>query len=133
LLAQDNPFVGRWTLNLAKSKFSGMQAPKNETRTVLAQGSGETVAYEGIASNGSQFGYSFMTNRDGDSPYFGTQLFGAADTVAVKRVDANTITSISKKAGKTLHTTRTVVSKDGKVTTQTTGQPISITIVWDKQ
>jgi hypothetical protein len=65
LLAQNNPFVGTWTLNLAKSKFSGMQAPKSATRTVTAQGSDETVAYLGIASNGSQFGYSFMTNRDG--------------------------------------------------------------------
>jgi hypothetical protein len=139
LLAQDNPFVGKWTLNLAKSKFTGMQAPKSETRTIVAQGDGEKITYEGIASDGSSISYSITTNLDGkDAPYSGTQPFGA-DTVAAKRVDANTTTSISKKAGKTLFTTRTVVSKDGKVSTQTTkgtndqGQPISITTVWDKQ
>jgi hypothetical protein len=139
LLAQDNPFVGNWTLNLAKSKFTGAQAPKSETRTIVAQGNGETVTYGGIAADGSSIAYSLTTNFDGkDSPYSGTQPFGA-DTVAVKRMDANTTTSISKKAGKTLFRTRTVVSKDGKVSTQTTrgtnaqGQPISVRTVWDKQ
>jgi hypothetical protein len=55
------------------------------------------------------------------------------------RVDANTITSVIKKAGKEIRTVVNVVSKDGKVTTQTgkgtneQGQPISYTAVWDKQ
>jgi len=139
LLAQDNPFVGTWKLNVAKSNSTGMQLPKSETRTIVAQGNGETVTYEGIAANGSPISYSFTSNLDGkDSPISGTQPLGS-DTVAVKRVDANTNTSISKKAGKTLYTTKTVVSKDGKVSTQTTkgvngdGVPISITTVWDKQ
>lgn len=137
--AQNNPFVGKWTLNLAKSKFTGIQAPKSETRTIVAQGDGEIITYEGIASDGRAISYSITTHLDGkDVPYSGTQPFGA-DTVAAKRVDANTVTSVSKKAGQTLFTTRTVVSKDGKVSTQTTkgtndkGQPISITTVWDKQ
>jgi hypothetical protein len=43
LLAQENPFVGTWKLNVAKSNFTGMQPPKSETRTVVAQGDGETV------------------------------------------------------------------------------------------
>jgi hypothetical protein len=139
LLAQENPFIGTWKLNVAKSKFSGMQAPKSETRTVVAQGNGETVTYEGIAANGSPISYSFTSNLDGkDSPISGTQPLGS-DTVAAKRVDANTVRSISKKAGKTIYTTKTVVSKDGKVSTQMTigfnadGVAISITTVWDKQ
>jgi hypothetical protein len=139
LLAQENPFIGTWKLNVAKSKFIGMQAPKSETRTVVAQGNGETVTYEGIAANGSPISYSFTSNLDGkDSPISGTQPLGS-DTVAAKRVDANTVRSISKKAGKTIYTTKTVVSKDGKVSTQMTigengdGVAISITTVWDKQ
>lgn len=139
LLAQENPFIGTWKLNLAKSKFSGMQAPKSETRTVTAQGNGETVTYEGIAANGSPISYSFTSNLDGkNSAISGTQPLGS-DTVAAKRVDANTVRSISKKAGKTIYITKTVVSKDGKVSTQMTigengdGVAISITTVWDKQ
>jgi len=138
LLAQENPFVGTWKLNVAKSKYSGSaKAPQSSTRTVVAHGDGETVTYEGIAADGSPAGYSFTTNLDGkDSPISGT---GPGDTVAVTRVDANTATSVVKKAGKTLYTTRTVVSKDGKVATTTAkgmnaeGQPISFTAVYDKQ
>ncbi len=136
---QDNPFVGTWKLNVAKSKFTGVPAPKSETRRVVAEIGGETVGYKGIAADGGPIAYSFTTNLDGkDSPISGTQPLGS-DTVAAKRVDANTIESTSKKAGKTIFTTRSVVSKDGKVLTQTTkgtngeGQPISITTVWDKQ
>jgi hypothetical protein len=136
--AQDNPFVGTWKVNLAKSKYSGEQPPKSETRTVVAQGDGLQVTYQGIAADGSPISRSFTTNLDGkDSPISGTQPFGA-DTIAVKRV-GNTLTSIAKKAGKTLYTTTSVVSYDGKIITQTTkgvngdGLPIHITTGWDKQ
>jgi hypothetical protein len=136
--AQDNPFVGAWKLNLAKSKYSGEQPPKSETRIVVAQGDGLKVTYEGIAADGSPISRSFTTNLDGkDSPISGNRPFGA-DTIAVKRV-GNTHTSIAKKAGKTLYTTTSVVSYDGKIITQTTkgvngdGLPIRITTVWDKQ
>jgi hypothetical protein len=139
LLAQDNPFVGTWKLNLAKSKFSGTQAPKSEVRTVVTQGDGEKVTYEGVAADGSRIAYSFTTTLDGkDSPFSGAHIFGG-DSVAVRRVDANTTASVVKKSGKTLVTLTTVVSKDGRVTTQTAqgtnaqGQPISFTTLWDKQ
>jgi hypothetical protein len=138
-LAQNNPFIGKWTLNLAKSKFIGTQAPKSETRTVVARGDGEEITYAGMAADGSSISYSITTHLDGkEAPYSGRSPFGA-DTVTVKRIDANTHTSVSKKAGKTLFTTRTAVSKDGKVSIQRTkgtddkGQPISVTTVWDKQ
>ena len=139
LLAQDNPFVGTWKLNLAKSKFTGTLAPKSKTRTVVAQGSGEKVSYDGIAADGSPISYSYTTNLDGkDAPYSGKQPFGA-DTIAVTRVDANTVTAVLKKGGKTLVTTKSEVSKDGKVTTNTEkganakGQPVNQVTVWDKQ
>jgi hypothetical protein len=139
LLAQDNPFVGTWKLNVANSKYVGTPAPRSETRVVVMQGDVEKVTFEGIAADGSPISYGVMTKFDGkDEPYSGKQPFGA-DTVAAKHVDANTNTSVAKKAGKTLLTTTWQGSKDGKVTTQTTmgtnaqGQPISITAVWDKQ
>ena len=139
LLAQESPFVGTWKLNVAKSKYSGEQPPRSETRTVVAQGDGLKVTYKGMAADGSPIAYSFTTNLDGkDSPFLGAHIFGG-DNVAVRRVDANTTTSVVKKAGKTLVTLTTVVSKDGMVTTQTAtgtnaqGQPLSFTTVWDKQ
>jgi len=61
------------------------------------------------------------------------------DTIAIKRVNANTITTTTKKAGKVIGTNRAVVSKDGKVLTITgkrtseQGQPVTFTVVYDKQ
>jgi len=137
--AQQSPFFGTWKLNVAKSKFSGDQPPQNATRTVVAQGNGEKVTLEGVAANGSPISYSYSSNFDGkDNPFSGTPPYGA-DAIVIKIVDANTHTAIDKKAGKTLITSRAVVSKDGKVLTITSkgtnaqGQAISDTTVWDKQ
>jgi hypothetical protein len=139
LLAQNDPWVGTWKLNVAKSRYTGTSAPKSETRTIVAQGDGYQVTYKGIAADGSRISYSLTSNFDGkDSPISGTAPFGA-DTIATKRVDPYTITSVIKKAGKEIRTVVNVVSKDGKVTTQTgkgtneQGQPISYKAVWDRQ
>lgn len=142
LLAQTNLQVGTRKLNLAKSKFTpGAPFPKGETRTVEPLGDGSFKAStNGISSDGSRIAYSYTTRYDGkDSVISGVGFPLGADTVAETRVNAYTTTSISKKAGKVVMTTKSVVSKDGKVTTITTkgtgpkGQPISSILVWDRQ
>jgi hypothetical protein len=138
LQAQENPFVGAWKMNVAKSKFGGsLKPPQSATRTVVTQDGGLKVTQEETSADGTQSAYSYTTDLDGkDSPVSGRASF---DTVAASRVDANTYTNIVKKASKTVRTTTTVVSKDGKVTTVTgkgvnaQGQPISFTAVYDKQ
>ena len=98
------------------------------------------VNVEGVAGDGSRIAYSYVSNLDGkDSAISGVGAPGGEDTIAVKRVDANTTTSTAKKAGKVTATTRTVISKDGKVRTVTAkgtddqGKPLSVTAVSDKQ
>jgi hypothetical protein len=139
LAQQESSFVGTWKLNVVKSKFTGSQPPKSETRTEVAQGDGCKVTYEGIAADGRPISWGYTSNLDGkDAPISGRRPNGA-DTLAITRVDENTRTAVEKKAGKTLFTVTGVVSKNGKVLTQTTkgvnsdGVPISITMVWDKQ
>jgi hypothetical protein len=140
LLAQTSPQVGAWKLNVEKSKYVTAPEPKSLTRTVETQGNGAKISFDGVAADGSRMSYSFKTNYDGkDSPISGTGFTNGADTIAIKRVDANTTTTTAKKAGKVVLTTRTVVSSDGKVTTITAkgtneqGQPMSYTSVYDKR
>jgi hypothetical protein len=140
LLAQSNPLFGTWKLNLAKSKYVNLNAPKNETRTVEAQGDGAKYTFDGVAADGSRIAYSFTTNYDGEySAISGVGAPNGADSIAAKRVDANTTTATEKKGGKVVATVRVVVSKDGMVTTLVSkgtdaqGQPTSNTSVWDKQ
>ena len=141
LLAQSNPALGTWKLDLAKSKYSPAgTAPKSDVLIYEAQGDGVKVSSNGVAWDGSRIAFSFTTNYDGtDSAVSGTGFPNAADTIAVKRIDSNTSTATGKKAGKVVYTRRLVVSKDGKVMTITAkgtdeqGHPTSSTSVWEKQ
>jgi len=44
LIAQTNPFIGTWKLNVAKSKFEPGPAPKSQTRTVVAKVMAQNIA-----------------------------------------------------------------------------------------
>jgi hypothetical protein len=154
MLAQSNPALGTWKLNVAKSKYVNAQAPKSETRTVAAQGAGAKYTFEGVAGDGSRIAWSYTTKYGGeDSPISGAGVPMAADTIASKvnavrpnypaidgkSVNANTTSSTFKKAGKVVRTTTAVVSEDGKITTITSkwtneqGKRASQTTVFDKQ
>ena len=140
LMAQSNSALGTWKLNLAKSKFVNVQAPKSETRTIEAQGNGAKYSFDGVAADGSHFAWSFTTNYDGkESAISGVGAPNGGDTEALTRVDANTTKATTKKGGKVVQTTTAVVSSDGKVTTLTSkginaqGQPTSTTTIFDKQ
>ena len=140
LAAQDNPFVGTWKLNLAKSKYVGVPAPKDQTRTVTLNGKTATYSFTGTAADGSAVKYSFDTIYDGkDSAVTGAGLPGGADSIALTRVASHHVTAVLKKGGKEVSKVDSVVSKDGKVSTVTTkgtdadGKPLSVTSVYDKQ
>ena len=140
LLAQSNPAIGTWKLNLAKSKYSPGPPPKSQTTKIEAAGNGVKNTNDGIDGNGNPITYGYTTNYDGkDSPITGAGSPNGADSIAVKRVDANTTTSTLKKAGKVVLTTRTVYSTDGKLRTITSkgtnesGQPTNNVTVYDRQ
>ena len=140
LLAQGNPFIGTWKQNIAKSKYNPGPLPQSQTQTSEAQGDGVKFSAEGTAGDGSRIAWSYTANYDGkDNPVSGTGVPNGADTIALKRINPNTIDATFKKAGKVLGTGRQVVSKDGKVQTITakgtdaTGKPVSRMIVLDKQ
>src|SRR5258708_33897590 len=108
LLAQGNPFVGNWKLNLAKSKFEPGPAPKSQTRSVVAEGEGAKYSFQGVGADGTSFAYSFTVNYDGkDNPITGTGPPGGADTIRVKLVSSNKHESMFTKAGQSVVTSGT--------------------------
>ena len=135
LLAQ-NPIVGTWKLNVAKSKFNPGPAPKSMTRTVEAQGDKVKYAFEGVAADGSAISYTFTVSYDGkDYPISGSPVPAGADTVAIKQLSPSSYHSVLKKAGKQVLTTTSEVSKDGKTTTLTQTAPDGAVnhLVYEKQ
>jgi hypothetical protein len=137
LSAQAGSEVGTWKLNVAKSIYSPGPAPKSQTVVFTAVGPGVTVAVEAIAADGSKTTQSYTANYDGrDVPITGSTT---ADTVSLKRINANTVERTDKKAGKIVQTLTRVVSANGKTMTITTkgtnaeGKAVNNIAVLEKQ
>ena len=129
--------VGTWKLNTAKSTYSPGPAPKSNTVTIVAVGNGIHLTAEGIDAAGKATHVEYTAKYDGqDSPVSGIPY---ADTVALTRIDANTVESTMKKAGTPVMTVRVTVSPDGKTRTAVftgkneKGQDVHNTAVYDKK
>jgi hypothetical protein len=117
LLAQSNPLVGTWKLNVTQSKFDPGPAPNSMTRTIEAQGDGVKYTFDGVSAGGEPITYGFAVQFDGkDNPIMGSMPSGA-DTISAKRIDSNTFEATLKKGGKVIEISKVTVSMDGKVTT----------------
>jgi hypothetical protein len=140
LMAQSNPFIGTWKLNVAKSRFEPGPAPQSQTRTVVADGDGAKYSFEGVRADGSAISYSFTVKYDGkDYPITGSGAPGGADSIAIKRVGDNKAEATLKKDGKEVGKSVVEVSKDGTVSTVKSkgktpdGKDYSTDSVYDKQ
>ncbi len=113
-----DPFVGTWTLNAAKSKYTPGPAPKSITSIYEAAGKGYKVTVKNDTGGGT-VQYTYTTSLDGkDSKVTGNNP--NADTVDVRRIGARTLEVVSKKGGKVTITQRNTLSADGKTRTVTT-------------
>jgi hypothetical protein len=136
-LAQSNPFVGTWKLNLAKSKYAGA-GPKSSTTIIEAVGQGLRATVERIDAQGNVVKVNYgVFLLDGKSyPVVGVPAYDAA---SFKLVNDHTIEITRTKAGKVVQKATRVVSADGKTSTLTTtgvdanGQQIDDVAVEDKQ
>ncbi len=134
-VAQD-PFMGTWKLNEAKSKFSP-GAPKNTTVVYEAAGDNVKITVDGVDSDGKPIHHEWTGKFDGKAyPVTGDPT---SDTRSYTKVDDRTLTFTNKKGGKTITDGRVVVSADGKTRTATmsgtdsTGKKFKSTSEYDKQ
>ena len=135
-LAQSDPFVGKWKINAVASKTPG----EDLTLTFEAQGNGVKFSSKGRAQEGNNVAYGYTATYDGkDSPISGTGVPSGADTIALTRINPNTVESIWKKAGKVVRRSQSAISNDGKILTITVkrtnakGEPADLVLIWDKQ
>jgi hypothetical protein len=142
LLAQNNPFVGTWKLNSAKSKYTTGVAPKEITATIQIVGDQDQVTENGTAADGSQISlkYAFPDKGGPGKVLAGGNLAkNPFDGVSGKRIDDKFFEVSFMKGGKEMLHNQFVVSKDGKTLRETVsgfvplGNPVSGVLVWDKQ
>ena len=137
--AADNT-LGTWKYNTAKSKGApGISPIANLTVTREAMEGGVKITAKGARADGSKIDTVTNAKYDG-KPVTVTGSGLTWDTVAIKQVDANTLSEERSKQGGKYHTTvRTVVSSDGKTMTSTAkgtgsdGKPVTTTGIFDKQ
>ena len=113
--------LGTWKLNPNKSNPpAGQSRITNLTVVREASGDGVKVAVKGERENKSKIDATYTVKYDGKE----VMVLGSGlpyDTLAIKQVDANTLTDVrSKKGGKYKGTGRFVVSSGGKTATLTT-------------
>jgi len=132
---QNNPHMGTWKLNEAKSKFAG----KARNHTVVYEPAGDQikVTVDGVDENGNAVHNEWTGKFDGkDYPVTGD---ATSDTRSYRTINKNTLALTGKKGGKVTLTGRIVVSRNGKtrtVTTTTTnaqGKKVTSVAMYDKQ
>ena len=138
VLAQSDPQVGVWKLNVAKSKYTPGPAPKSATTTIESAGNGTKVIVDQTLADGTALHWEFTSTYDGkDSPITGNNP--NADAVSRTRINANTVQTIQKKGGKVVGTQTSEVSADGKTRTVRTkgvdakGTEVNNVAVYEKQ
>ncbi len=139
LLYAADPFIGAWKLNAAKSKVGDPRImPKSETITFTEQQGAIKSFADGVDAQGKAYhGAESVGKWDAkDVPVADDPI---ADMVATKKVNANTVEIVFKKAGKEVQRWRITISKDGKEMTSegkwkdAKGQEFRGTFVYDKQ
>jgi hypothetical protein len=128
---------GTWKLNVQKSKYSPGPPPKSLTVVVESDENNYKLEATGTDAEGKPTHVQYSAKFDGkDYPVTGMTN---ADTVSVKRIDANTVESVQKKDGKVVMTVTSKVSDDGKTRTSTwrgknaEGKEVHNVVVLDKQ
>lgn len=132
----ENPNMGTWKLNEAKSKMAPGMA-KNSTVVYAAEGDMIKVTTDGMTGDGKPSHTEWTGKFDGkDYALTGDPM---ADARAYKQVNDNTLTLENKKDGKVVTKGKIEVSKDGKTRTLTvsgkdaSGKEMKGTAVYDKQ
>jgi hypothetical protein len=135
-LAADNPQLGTWKLNEAKSKL----APGTVKVTLVvytADGDSIKVAIDEIGADGKALHNDWMGKLDGKD--YAVTGDPTADMRSYTKVDDHTLTYKNKKDGKVVLSGRVVVAADGKSRTVTfnatdsMGMKTTSTAVYDKQ
>jgi hypothetical protein len=114
--AADDPQIGTWKLNEAKSKLTP-DAGKNTSVVYEAAGDQVKVVIEGTDKDGKPTHNEWTGKFDGkDYPVTGDPK---SDMRSYKQIDSHTMQFVIKKDGKTTVTGRITVAADGKSRTVT--------------
>jgi hypothetical protein len=117
LFAADNPFLGTWKLNSAKSKGTPGTMEKEATMVFEADGDKIKRTFTGIDADGEKMHVVGSIPWDGKPHQVDGPNGAPPAMVAVKRINDRTIAVTVTVNGNVVTTGRSVVSTDGKTLT----------------
>ena len=131
-LAQ-NPHLGTWKLNEAKSKFAP-GATKNQTVVYETAGDSVKIIVDGVDSAGAAVHHEWTGKFD--NKFYPVTGDPTSDMRSYRRINKHTLAFTGKKDGKVSVTGRVAVTANGQtrtVTTTAAGAKVSNRAVYDKQ
>jgi hypothetical protein len=111
--AKDDPFIGRWVLDRARSEFSSAPPEKRVTVFELTP-AGIRHLTDTVVANGSTDRVEYTAKYDGKDVQIQNSFLW---TVSLKRIDARTIERSGKVMGMVVETSTRTVSPDGQTLT----------------
>jgi len=127
-----NPWLGKWTMDIAKSTLSG-PPPKSVTHWFVETKDGMTQIIEQVTADGLKLRSEVTAKLDGKDYAVGGDA-QRDSTRAFRRIDRRTLEITNKTDGKVTSTIREVISPDGKTRTATTaGRTATNVLVFDRQ
>ena len=111
-----DPFIGTWSMDMAKSSFKPGPGVKSAQLVIEAAGKAMKVSVDAVSADGPvKWGYTAMPDGK-DVPVTGN--FGA-EMASLTQVNPNERITVYKSGGKPVMTSKAVVAKDGKTMTIT--------------
>jgi len=126
---KDQPFVGEWIANVAKSKPSPDYAFQTATLRIDQAGDSMTMASQLVFASGQEQRASETFRTDGTETQ-GTLTSGV--TLVAKWLDPHVLASLAKKDGEVIAVVTYEVSADGKTLTSRSSGMVEQTIVFDR-
>jgi len=144
LWAQNDPLIGAWRLNLAKSMYHRPgPPPRSGTTTIEAVAGGIRLVADGVNAEGQATHTEYTTLFDGKDYPWKSTIAGNPnpnqDAVAVRKIDNYTYEITDKLKGQVLTVRRWVISRDGRTRTSKVtgrnaqGQAVNNTLVFERQ
>lgn len=136
LRAADDPGIGTWKLNEAKSKLVA-GATKNSNVTYTADGDKIKCTIDGTDGSGKAVHSEWTGKFDGKD--YAVTGDSTSDMRSYRKVDAHTVSIVAKKDGKVTLTGKIVYSADWKSRTVTTtatdasGKKVTSSGIYEKQ
>ena len=132
----DDPHMGTWKLNEAKSKF-GPEATKNQTVVYEAAGDSVKITVDGVDGAGAAIHHEWTGKFD--NKFYPVTGDPTSDTRSYRKINNHTLALTGKKDGKVTVTGRITVTANGRSRTVTTtganskGKRVTNRAVYDKQ